>query len=663
MSVVSLDINSRRPYEGGVEFGQSGAYERLDGTVSFAVDPEQAHNVPIVDLELAQRDVDGRVRFSADFCLLQPADPARGNRRLLFEAVNRGRKLVPRIFNHAAPEAEPTENIPPGDGFLMCHGWTVAWCGWQWDVAPGPALMGLRAPRVQQDGRPIEGRLVVQIQPVRPVPDALLADRIHTPYPTANLNDPRAELTVRDWRDGPSTVIPRGRWRFAKDVEGRPVSDPTRIWLEGGFEAGKVYEVVYRTRECPVVGTGLLAIRDTSSFLRYSDSGAGNPCAGRIDRAYAFGMSQSGRFLRHLLHLGLNLDEAGRQVFDGVLPHVAGSRRGEFNHRFAQPSVQATRSFGHLPPFTGDDQTDPKAGHIDGLFHRQREIGGMPRVISTNTSAEYWRGDGSLIHTDMTGGHDVEPSSDERIYLFAGTQHGPGALPLTSMSAVDGSRGLLSFNVVDYVPLIRAALVNLARWVSDGVEPPPSSFPRIADGTAVPGGEALVRFRDIPGITVPDTEKLPTARRVDLGPDAEHGVGRFPAALGEPYPNLVSAVDDDGNESGGIRMPAVAEPVATYTGWNPRDPVTGGAGQIINMQGSTLPFVSTPQERKRIGDPRRSIAERYRDRDDYLARARVVAVDLADRRYILNEDIDLAAELAAERYDAFAPASEAVTGG
>jgi hypothetical protein len=205
---------------------------------------------------------------------------------------------------------------------------------------------------------------------------------------------------------------------------------------------------------------------------------------------------------------------------------------------------------------------------------------------------------------------------------------------------------------------------RLARWVNDGVELPPSSFPRIADGTAVRGGEALARFRDIPGVTVPDTEKLPAARRIDLGPDAERGVGRFPAALGDPYPNLVSAVDDDGNESGGIRMPAVAEPVATYTGWNPRDPTTtGGARQIINMQGSTLPFPSTPQERKRTGDPRRSIAERYRDRDDYLARARVVAGDLAGRRYILDEDIDLAAELAAERYDAFAPAPEAVTGG
>ena len=147
--------------------------------------------------------------------------------------------------------------------------------------------------------------------------------------------------------------------------------------------------------------------------------------------------------------------------------------------------------------------------------------------------------------------------------------------------------------------------------------------------------------------------------RTDLGPDAARGIVDPPARLGEQYRNHVSAVDRDGNELAGIRLPDVSVPVATYTGWNPRDPETGGAGQIVSMQGSTLPFPATRAERERLGDPRPSIEERYRDRDDYLARVRAAAVELTRRRYILEEDVELAVASAAERYDAFAAAPAA----
>jgi hypothetical protein len=660
MAVVGLEITSRRPLADGATFGSVGAYERIDGIVRFAVDPGHEANRAIVDLDWAERAGDGKVHFWADFCMLQPADPSRGNGRLLFEVVNRGRKNAMKHFNRAPAPAVPVPEIRPGDGFLMRHGWTAAWCGWQWDVVRNPALMGLEAPQALADGKPIVGWMSIEFQPNDPVKHKLLANRVHHAYTAADLDQPDASLTVRDWPGGERTTIPRERWRFARDEGGTPVPDAAHLWLDGGFEPGKVYEIVYKTNTCPVVGTGLLAVRDVPAFLHHASADAGNPSAGRIERAYGHGVSQSGRFLRHFLYLGLNLDEDGRQVFDGIVIQVAGARRGQFNHRYGQPSDQSAPSFGHLMPFADDPQTDPVTGESGGLLDRQRALGGVPKVFAVNTAAEYYRGDCSLLHTDIAGMRDVAPPPESRIYLMASTQHGPGSLPLQTLSTTESSRGVHGFNAVDYSPLMRAALVNIDRWVTDGVEPPPSLHPRIADGTAVRADVVLRRFRAIPGVTVPDPERLLMVWRTDLGPDAAKGIGSPPPPLGERYRNLVSQVDADGNEIGGIRMPDVSVPVATYTGWNPRDPITGGVGQIVSMQGSTIPLPATRRDREQRGDPRPSIEERYRDREDYRARVRAAAEDLVRHGYMLEEDVDLAVQLALERYDAFASTPAAI---
>ncbi len=654
-----LEIRSRSLYEDGREFGEAGAYERIDGVAHFAVDPVEPGNAVIVDLDRAARDADGRVRFSADFCILQPADPAHGQRRLLLDVLNRGNKLAPRFFNRARPQAIMGDAIEPGDGFLFRQGWTLAWCGWQWDVRRSPALLGLDAPQaLGAGGSPVHGQVMVQFQPNQHLRDRLLADRTHEPYPAADVEQVDAELAVRDWAHGARQVIPRGRWRFARAEDGRPSPDDSRVWMEGGFEAGKVYEVVYRTRVAPVVGTGLLATRDFVSFLRYDDRPAENPCAGRFDHAFGYGASQSGRFLRHFLYLGLNLDEQGRQVFDGLNIHIAGGRRGQFNQRFGQPSDASTHGLGHRFPFTDEDQTDPLTGQTDGLLRRQRARGSVPQIIVTNTSAEYWRGDASLIHTEihteLSGTVDREPPDNVRAYLFAGTQHGPGALPLNSVNPLDGSRGAHHFNVVDYSPLARAALDNLVRWVTAAEAPPPSVFPRLAIGTATTPAEATAAIGAIPGMTVPASDQPLNMRRLDFGPDVEQGIGSYPPDVGELYPSFVSAVDADGNETGGVRLPDLRVPVATYTGWNPRHPETGGSGQILSMLGSTLPFPATADERHRSGDPRLSIAERYRDREDYLARVAAAADALVAERLLLEEDRELVIRLAGRKYDAFA---------
>jgi hypothetical protein len=665
MSVSHFEVTRRSPfpYE----------YERIDGRLHFAVDPGHAVNARIVDLDKAQRDAQGRVRFWADLVLLQPADATRGNRRLLSYVVNRGQRSgVP--CNRAAPRLPtlpPTDEIDVGDGFLMQRGWSVVFCGWQWDIQRQPGLTGLEAPQaVGPDGNPLQGRVAISFQPNETHSHHLLSHwplyprpgrqaLAHQPYPAADVDEQTAELTVRDSRGGSSrTLIPRNRWRFARDEGGRPVADDAYVWLEGGFLKGNWYEVVYTTRICPVVGTGMLAIRDSAAWLKH-DRSSDNPAAGRLDFAYGHGRSQCGRFLRQFLYDGMNLDEAGRQVFDGLIPDVAGARRGEFNQRYGQPSETSPQGFGGLFPFASDDLTDPLTGQTDGLLRRQRQLGGVPKIFTTNTSSEYWRADCSLIHTDPAGSRDVEPPSEERIYVIAGHQHGSG-VPLRGDTTPIGARGANNFNMVDGSTALRAFLINLDRWASRGVEPPPSTFPRLADGTAATREAVLQQFEAFPGVALPDPAQLPRLRRLNLGPDADRGIARLPAETGEAYPSFVSTVDADGNELVGIRLPDLTVPVGTHTGWVPRHPETGGAGQTLDMMGTTLPFARTLSERQQANDPRLSIGERYRDRDEFLAKSRAAALELARQGYIVEEDVDLVVELSARRYDVLAPEVAAV---
>src|SRR4029077_1026531 len=230
-------------------------------------------------------------------------------------------------------------------------------------------------------------------------------------------------------------------------------------------------ECYYRAENPPVVGLGFTAVRDTAAFLRWGAAGEGNPCAGAIERSYVFGVSQSGRFLRHLLYLGLDEDEAGRPAWDAVVPHVAGGRRGEFNCRFGQPSLNAVHAVGSLFPFTDGEQDDPVTGQRGALLHRLAARSRPPRIFTINTAAEYWRGDGSLVHTDVAATRDVSPPAWGRPYFFAGTPHTPRGPPLFFSAPPHpppaapppppadpntGGRGRHIFSVVDYSPLLRA---------------------------------------------------------------------------------------------------------------------------------------------------------------------------------------------------------------
>jgi hypothetical protein len=312
--------------------------------------------------------------------------------------------------------------------------------------------------------------------------------------------------------------------------------------------------------------------------------------------------------------------------------------------------LNAKEAVGSLFPFTDLEQVDPVSGARGSLLGRQAARGGLPRIFTINSSAEYWRGDGSLVHTDVRAQVDVDPAPEARAYLFAGTQHTPGALPPPDADANTGGRGLQMFNVVDYAPLLRAALVNLDAWVRDGVEPPASAVPRLADGTAVPAETTEKTFAAIPGVRFPDRVERPV--RLDFGPEWSRGVcGTLPAKAGAPYATVVSAVDADGNEVAGIRPAELRVPLATFTGWNPRHPEQGAPGDIMSMMGSTLPFARTTDERARRGDPRPSVAERYASRDNYLTRVRTACAELVGLRHMLAEDVETVVERAGRLYD------------
>jgi len=645
MAVNRLEVHSIRPFAGGAVFGETGPYRQIDGIVHVAVDPDHPANEVITDIKLAPRDAAGRVHCSADFTILQPDNPSRGSHRIVFDVVNRGNPTILTNLNSAG------QRLGAGNGFLMRHGYTVVWCGWQYDVPPDTAgLVKAWVPEaLNADGSPISGRISVAFQPYRAIQTHSLADRQHRTHPASDINDPEATLVVREFQDGPAEVIPRNQWSFARLDGEEAVPDSRCVYYPEGFQPGKVYEVTYTTTGADVVGMGMLAPRDLVSFLRYGSEEEGNPCAGDIEHAFTFGRSQSGGFLRRFLYCGLTQDEQDRPVFEGLIPLVAGSGRGEMNQRFGQPSTPARPSAGRSFPFHDTLQTNPDTGRTDGLLARLDATGKTPRILLTNTSAEYWSGHASLIHTTMDGTADLEPSENVRIYLYSGTQHGPGQLNLFDVDVREGPRGQQLDNSVDYRPLLRAALKNVDRWVTEGAEPPASSHPRLDDGTAVPGPEQEATFRAIPGVNFPEVHK--SLFRTNFGPEAHNGLVEPAATSGEPYPNYVPRVDADGNEIAGIRLPDLTVPLATYAGWNLRHPDNGAPGQIMPQIGSTIPFPATRADREATGDPRPSIEERYASREDFLDQVSRAAQALIDARYMLPEDMETVTDQAAQRYD------------
>lgn len=649
--LVRLRIERREVVLAGKPFGLAGPYEKLVGKADFALDPALPQNLIIVDLPLAPRNTRGEIEFSADFYLLKPVDPQKGNGRLFYEVGNRGGKSILVTFQKATGSPDPTNESEFGDGALMRQGFTLLWMGWQWDVPDG--RMRMEMPIASRNGAPITGLVRGNFILNQRVSIASLADRDHEAYPVVDSANAEHVMTVRDNRLDPPQVVPRSRWRF---VDGQTVT------LDQGFEPGRIYDVVYLARDPRVVGAGLAGTRDINSFFKY-EQGGGNPVP-TIRHVLAWGVSQSGRFLRHFLYQGFNEDEQGRQVFDGVLDQVGGAGRGSFNHRFAQASRDALEHFNILFPvdmfpFTDGPETDPETGDTDALLARAERSRTTPKIFHILTNSEYFNRAGSLIHTDPTGTRDAELPPNTRIYQMSSAPHGPGPFPPASNTSGDLA-GLAALNPLDYRPVTRALFAAMDRWVTDGVAPPPSRYPRIADGTLVPresGG-----WPAIPGFRFPPPQLI--AYRLDFGPNWSNGlVEHEPPRIGAPFVLRVPAVDADGNDRAGVRLPDIAVPLATQAGWNYRDHRLGAPQHLAGEIGSYIPFARTRAEREKTHDPRPSIEERYSSKEQYVGKIVAAAVDLVAQGYLLAQDLPDVLMRAAAHWDwATRPRSPASAG-
>lgn len=655
MAVERLEITERKPYADGKSFGDVGPYEVIEGLVHFAVDPLHASNQAITDIELAPRDTDGKVRYTSEFLMLHPTHPERGRHRAIFDVINRGRITALGGLN-LAQSYDTSDPLPVGDGFLMRNGYTLVTCGWQPDVPYEPDRFRMNSPEaLDSEGQPLTGKIHGWFQAHKPTQLMKLSHNNHTPHPPVDIEEKTASLTVRDHPNSPARPVSRDNWSFVRVEDEQVESELSHIYMPTGFELGKIYELVYTTRGSNVVGLGFAAMRDMISYLKYADESS--PFAGDIEYAYAFGVSQSGRFLRDYIYAGMNEDEEGRMSLDGLIPLVAGGMRGDFNIRFGQPSKDICYICPGMFPFTDMEQVDPVTGDRGSLLAVPNNQGKTPKIMFINTSAEYWRGDAALIHTDLENMADApEDSEHVRRYHFAGAQHGRGTFPPPLERAADLIRGQLPFNILDYGPLTRAVLQNLDRWVTTGEAPPPSRHARFSDNTAVESYTLADTFREVPGVNFP--EHVTRAKRLDYGPEVNEGrTTQLPAIEGEEYPAIVSNVNDDRNEVAGIRMPYLTVPVATYTGWNLRHPDSGQAGLVIGitngLAGWTLPFPATKADREASGDPRLSIEERYESRDAYLQQVRDAGETLAKDGYMLEEDIETVAEKAGLYYDEF----------
>lgn len=602
-ALVRMQVTHRSDVLDGKAF-RAGPYERLSGRAWFAVDPASPANTGIYDIQHAPKNARNQVEFSADFYILRPQTPARGNQTLLFEVSNRGGKGALGMLQGAASAADPRTPEHFGDEMLLREGYTIAWAGWQHDVAPRPHALRLYAPKAAG----ITGLVRAEFIPNAPTRRMPLADSGHVPYEIA---DPASlTVTVRASAGEPRRPVPAAQYKIAG----------TALQFDVNLEPGRIYEAVYLSRDPAVAMLGLAAIRDFVSYLRGRD---------HILHTIGFGISQSAMLLRAFLYHGFNEDERGKRVFDGVLVHVAGGRRSTL-HRFSQPSRTAaplravdygTDSF----PFSDATQKDPETGIADGILARTKPAA-TPKIFYTNSAYEYWGSSASLLHTTPDGKADMAPPRNTRIYMFSGGQHGPARFPPQRRE----DRNLES--PVDYRWSVRALLRALRGWVVEGTQPPPSRYPRLRDKTLVP----VAQVRAPGEIRFPHSSQV--ARRLDFGPQfRSHGIIEFePPRAGKPFGVLVPQVDAVGNDIAGVRMPEVEVPLGVYTGWNFGTTANDRPVVLVNGAGSFF--------------PRRDLAKHYKGPIDYLNLTQNVAAALADGGYLLPQDIPEIVKAAAVRW-------------
>jgi hypothetical protein len=623
--LTDINVTTVEPFADGHAFSDTGAYERVKGTFKGELDPSDPRNQVIVNLDKAPKNAAGRVEYEVDFFLLRPADAARGNRKIIYDVTNRGRKnlhwrLTDARLASPAGANDPRTAQDAGNGLFFRMGYTLVWNGWDPDAPRSNAGLAMKPVIATNGGAPIVRVIREELMSGGRGP---LRKTFRLTHEAATLDQAQAKLTVRRNETDPRQEISAGSWAYVNSREIRLLPDGTMP------EPGSLYELHYPATNPRVLGIGLAATRDLVSFLRYESAdskGNANPARPGIRTVLAFGSSQSGRYLRDHMAQGFNQDESARKVFDGILAHTAGVGGVFLNTEFGQPARTNTQHEDHaFPegafPFSTARMTDSVTGRTGGLF---RNDGFDPLWMDTNTSTEYWQKGASLLVTDPLGTRDVELPRNARSYLFAGTQHGALAWMTSTTGPCANPR-----NPHSPTPAQRALLIALDEWVSEGKAPPASRAPRLKDETLVMPDK--VAFPAIPGVVV--------ARRV-----SEFGVLkdwiRPEMDMTKPYRPLVPQVDADGNETSGILLPDIAVPLGTHTGWNLyRKPYP--EAELCDRFGTYVAFTATRAEREANNDPRPSLEERYGDQAAYARRVEEAVKKLVAERLLLAEDGEL----------------------
>lgn len=620
------------------ERSADGAYETLRGRAFGALDPAAPGNALITDLQFAPRNAQGQVEYATTFSLSKPVDMAKASGVLWYELVNRAGPL--RTFDSMAPQGHVT---------LMN--------GWQGDIAPTATNYTVQVPVARNaDGSPITGTVFARLAdvpagtPSRPL--AMLANAI--PYDAASLDTSQARLVTKqsEKRSGDSTgvqVVPASDWAFA-DCSSTPFPGkphPRMICLRYGFDPKLLYEVSYRAKDPLVLGIGLAAIRDVASFFRYEardDAGTPNPVAGAMKWAIGHGTSQSGNALKTFLLQGFNQDEKSRIVFDGANPHIAG-RLTAVNVRFGLPSGSGTLyepgGEGVLwwTPYRDAARNRPQASLLD----RCRASNTCPKIFETFGAAEFNARLMTVALTGTDGKADLPLPPDVRRYYFPGTTHGGDDKGGFVHAPAALNACVLARNPVPEKEQMAALAQALVDWVARGVEPPASSYPRLAAGDLAPNTAQAMGWPAIPQAPKPDGMAI-GLMEYDYGSDLKANdfagvLSQWPPAIRRTIPALMPKLDADGNETAGLPAVQHQVPLGTYTGWNvTRSGFFQGQPCGGGLTGGYIPFAKTRAERVAANDPRASLEERYGTHEGFVCAVRKAAAREVGRRLLLAAD-------------------------
>jgi hypothetical protein len=655
--VVRFVVEERVPLAEGMEWGTAGAYERLKGTASMEVDPRDPLNAGIVNLDKAPRNDRGMVEFNAPFLILKPVDMSRGNHKLWYGINNRG--VCVEVGFRAFPQVGfPTTCNPltaadvGANNVLLREGYATVDAGWHGDGLSSPNRNQLfpNFPVAKQpDGSPIVGLLRLEYQTATNTFTQPLVTGWR-PYEAADTDTAHSTLTVRDRADAPKIPIPADRWAFGTCPTGEASLVPTTtdLCLFDGFDAQRIYELIYPAKDPIVMGLAYAVTRDIGSFLRYEtqdEEGNPNPLALSpsdvgIRRAYSSGTSSTGMYQREFLYLGFNEDEAHRKVFDAVTIYSAATHRLFANVEFAHPTFFSGQDQHHdyvsnsIAPFTFAVTTDPISGIHDGILKRPATD---PLVFQIDEELVFWQWKASLNVADGLG-RPVRLPDTVRLYHQNGFGHigavGLLAPPQPAGICQNQTQGLAAISVTP-----RALALALDAWADQGIAPPRSNYPRLRNQTLVTLDEYRAAFPAIPGVEPPRVMNELTA--LDFGPffDSEGGVQTLlPPVLGPRYTVLVPKPDRDGPAAAGIDTIFTRAPLGTNVGWNVRAGFR--APDLCSLGGSFIPFATTAAERLASGDPRESLEERYGDHAGFVRAVRRAVLQLLRQRFLLLEDAE-----------------------